>query len=119
MLTMVWFWIGGWLAAGGLTAWVRWLSMRPGAPGWWRRLMAVPFVVWVLSVGVAVFFAWRMFHAVEAAVASEKAALMAQNIVWAMNATLVGILGLGAFAVLLGVLTLKPLPVSGKGLGRG
>jgi hypothetical protein len=104
---MVWFWIGGGLAAAGLTAWARWLAKRPWAPRWWRRLTAVPFIIWVLSVGVAAYFTWRAFHVVEAAAASEKAALMALSIAWGMNATLIGIVGLGVVAMVLGFLTMK------------
>ena len=107
---MVWFWIGGGLAAGVLTAWVKWLAWWPRVPGWTKRLLPVPFVVLGLSVGVAAFFTWKAFHDVKAADASEKASLMAQNISWAMNATLVGIIGLGMFAVLLIVLTLRRWP---------
>jgi len=104
---MVWFWIGGCLAAVGLTAWIRWIADGPGAAGWVRKTLAVPLLVWVLSTGLAVFFTWRAFHVIEAADASEKAFLMAQNIGWAMNATLGGLIGLGVLAILLLVVTLR------------
>ena len=93
-----------------LTAWVRWLVLWPRVPRWAKKLIPVPFVVLGLSVGVAAFFTWKSFHVVKAADASEKASLMAQNISWAMNATLAGIIGLAMFAVLLLVLTLRRFP---------
>jgi hypothetical protein len=99
---MLWFWIGGCLAAVGLTAWIRWI-----AAGWVRKTTAVPLLVWVLSTGLAVFFTWRAFHVIEAADASQKAFLMAQNIGWAMNATVGGIIGLGVVAIVLLVATLR------------
>lgn len=110
MSGVVWFWIGGGLAAGVLTAWVKWLALWPRVPRWTSKLFPVPFVVLGLSVGVAAYFTWKSFHDVKAADASEKASLMAQNISWAMNATLVGIIGLVLFAVLLAVLTLRRFP---------
>jgi hypothetical protein len=99
---MVWFWIGGCLAAVGLTAWIRWIG-----EGWVRKTAAVPLVVWVVSVGLAVFFTLRAYHAVEAADASQKAFLMAKNIGWAMNTTMGGLIGLGLIAVLLLAATLR------------
>jgi hypothetical protein len=117
---MVWFWIGSGLAAVGLTAWARWLSRRPGAAGWIKKIALAPLVVWILSVGVAVFFTWKVFHDLEAADASEKAFLMAQNITWAMNATLAGIIGLGIIAVVLLVVNLRAVgPGPGPGPGPG
>lgn len=104
---MLWFWIGAALAAGVLSTWVKYLAVRPGADPWIRKITAAPFIVLGLSVGPAVYFTWKAFHVVEAADASQKAALMAQNISWAMNATLAGIIGLGAIAILLLVITLK------------
>lgn len=99
---MIWFWIGGLLAAVGLTAWNRWIGA-----GWVRRTVAVPLAVWVISTGSAVFFTWRAFHAAKAADASQKASQMAQNIEWAMNATMAGLIGLGVIAVMLLVAMLR------------
>lgn len=90
------------MAAVGLTAWNRWIGA-----GWVRKTMAVPLVMWVVSTGLALFFTLRAFHAVEAADASQKASQMAQNIAWAMNATVAGLIGLGVIAVLLLVATLR------------
>jgi hypothetical protein len=107
---MIWFWIGAGLAAGGLAAWARWLAKRAGAAGWIGKIAPAPVIVWILSVGAAAFFAFKAFHDLETADAPEKASLMAQNIAWAMNATLAGIIGLGMIAVLLLVLTLRRPP---------
>lgn len=107
---MLWFWIGAGLATGVLSTWVKWLAVRPGADPWIKKITAAPFIVLGLSVGPAAYFTWKSFHDVEAADASEKASLMAQNISRAMNATLAGIIGLGAIAILLLVLTLKRRP---------
>ena len=104
---MVWYWIGGALSAGMLTAWIKLMALRPGMPGWLRKISVAPFVVLFLSVGVAVYFTFKTYSDLEAADASEKASLMAQNITWAMHATLAGAIGLGAIAVLLVVLSLR------------
>ena len=75
--------------------------------GWVRKASFVPMVVWVVSVGLGVFFTLRAYHAIEAADASEKASLMAWNIGWAMNTTMGGIIGLGLIAILLLAATLR------------
>ena len=98
---MVWFWLGGTIAAAGLTWWAHRLARQPATPGWLRWLAALPGLVWVASVAVSAWFTWRAFADLAEAPAHEKQAVLAGNVSWAMNATGLGVIGLVAVAAVL------------------
>jgi len=103
---MLWVWIGGVIVAAGLTWWARWLARRPAAPRWLGWVSVLPGLTWATSVAISGWFTWRAFADLASAPASEKSAVLAANITWAMNAVWLGALGLGGLAALLALVAI-------------